>query len=153
MVPNPYLIEHDPDHVGPWRVIAGGAKTQGQLVIGEANLPPRTSGPSLHVHEHEDEATFVIEGVLTFKIGDAEFQAGPGALVWAPRGIPHTFANRTDEPVRVLGVITPAGIEGMFREQGDYFSGLQGPPDEDLIAEIGSRYGVKVVGPGLDPEL
>jgi len=74
------------------------------------------------VHEREDEATFVIEGTLSFKIGDVLFDAGPGAFVWAPRGIPHTFANRTDERVRVLGTIVPAGLEGMFQEQIAHFA-------------------------------
>lgn len=148
---NRFLIRPDENHEGPWRVIAAGSRTDGQVIIGEAKLAPRTSGPSLHLHEREDEATYVVEGTLTFRIGDDEFEAGPGSLVWAPRGIPHTFANKTDAPVRVLGVIVPAGIEGMFEEQMAYFSQLEGPPDQKIIDEIGGRYGVKVVGPGLDP--
>lgn len=151
MAKNPFLIEPDEDHEVPWRVIATGDRTGGQVVIGEAKLGPRTSGPSLHVHEREDEATYVIKGTLTFRIGDSEFEAGPGSVVWAPRGIPHTFANKTDDPVHVVGVIVPAGIEGMFQEQMAYFSQLEGPPNENDIAEIGGRYGVKVVGPGLNP--
>lgn len=54
------------DHTAPWRVIADGNRTDGQVIIGEAKLPPRTSGPSLHVHEREDEGTYVIDGSLTF---------------------------------------------------------------------------------------
>lgn len=146
-----FVVEPDPTHEAPWRVIAGGDQTGGQLVVGEAKLPPRTAGPSLHVHQREDEATFVIEGTLTFVIGDERLEAGPGSLVWAPRGIPHTFANMTDEPVRVVGMIVPSGLEGMFAEQGAYFASLQGPPDPAEIDAIGSKYGVKVVGPGLDP--
>ncbi len=148
---NPFVVEPDPQHSDPWRIIAGGSRTDGQLIFGEAKLPPRTSGPSLHVHEREDEATYVIEGTLTFVIGDRRFDARPGSFVWAPRGVPHTFANMTDDPVRVLGVIVPAGLESMFEEQSAYFNQLEGPPDEQAIGEIGSKYGVKVVGPGLDP--
>lgn len=37
----------------------------------------------------------------------------------------------------------------MFQEQGEYFSSLAGPPDPEVIAQIGRRYGVTVVGPPL----
>jgi mannose-6-phosphate isomerase-like protein (cupin superfamily) len=134
---------------GPWRVLAGGDRTGGNVVFGEALLPPHTGGPSLHVHTREDEAAYVIEGVLTVRIGERTFEVGPGSLAWLPRNEPHTFANLGDVVVRVLGVTTPAGLEGMFAEQAEYFSTLTGPPDEQRIAEIGARYGVRVVGPGL----
>ncbi len=134
---------------GPWQVLAGGDRTGGQVVFGEALVPPMTGGPSLHVHTREDEAAYVIQGVLTVQVGDRRFEAGAGSLVWLPRNEPHTFANLSAAPVRVLGVTTPAGLEGMFREQAEYFSTLAGPPDEDRVAEIGRRYGVTVVGPGL----
>ena len=134
---------------GPWRVLAGGTRTGGQVVLGEARLPPRSAGPSLHVHTREDEAVYVIEGVLTVRVGERTFEAAAGHLVWLPRGEPHTFANVGDAPVRAFGVTTPAGLEGMFEEQAAYFAGLAGPPDEQAVAAIGARYGVTVVGPGL----
>lgn len=134
---------------GPWRVLAGGSRTAGQLVFGEAVLPPRTAGPSLHVHTREDEAAYIVEGVLTVRVGELTFEAGPGTLVWLPRDEPHTFANLSPGPVRLVGVTTPAGLEGMFAEQAAYFASLTGPPDEERVAEIGARYGVRVVGPGL----
>ena len=123
--------------------------TAGMAVFGEALIPPQTSGPSLHVHTREDECAYVIEGTLTCRVGDNQFDADAGSLVWLPREIPHTFANLSDAPVRVLGVTVPAGLEGMFEEQAAYFAGLTGPPDEDVVAAIGSKYGVTVVGPPL----
>ena len=78
---------------GPWQVLAGGEMTDGQVIFGEARLPPRSGGPSLHVHTREDEAAYVIDGVLTVRVGDRRTEAGPGTLVWLPRGEPHTFAN------------------------------------------------------------
>lgn len=134
---------------GPWRVLAGGDRTGGQAVFGEALLPARTGGPSLHVHTREDEAAYVIEGVLTVRVGERTIEAGAGTLVWLPRNEPHTFANLSHDPVRVFGVTTPAGLERMFQEQAEYFAGLQGPPNEAAVADIGRRYGVTVVGPGL----
>ncbi len=87
--------------------------------------------------------------MLTARVGERTFEAGPVYLVWLPRGEPYTFANLGDSPVRVFGVTTPAGLEGMFEEQAAYVAGLAGPPDEEAVAAIGARYGVTVVGPGL----
>lgn len=134
---------------GPWRILAGGDRTRGQTIFGEAALGPRSPGPFLHVHTREDEAAYVIEGVLTVRVGDRMTEVRAGSLVWLPRGEPHAFANLSDEPVRVFGVVTPAGLEGMFAEQAEYFAGLSGPPDERRVAEIGARYGVTVIGPAL----
>lgn len=145
----PFVIEPTTSRDGPWQVLAGGDRTDGAVIFGEARLPPRTSGPSLHVHTREDEAAYVIEGVLSFIVGDRRFDAGPGSLVWLPRDVPHTFANLSDEPVWTLGVTTPAGLEGMFKRQGEYFASLTGPPDPDVVAAIGRDYGVTVVGPPL----
>ena len=103
-------------------------------MFGEARLPARTSGPGLHVHTREDEAVFVISGVITVVVGEQRFRAGAGQLVWLPREVPHTFANLDDEPAWAFGVTTPAGLEGMFVEQAAYFEGLDGPPNLDRAA-------------------
>ncbi|ADU49976.1 Cupin 2 conserved barrel domain protein [Intrasporangium calvum DSM 43043] len=120
------------------------------MIFGEAKLPARTSGPGLHVHTREDEAIFVISGIITFVVGDRRFEAADGDLVWLPREVPHTFANVGDEPAWAFGTTTPAGLEGMFEEQAAYFDGLQGPADPARIAEIGARYGVTALGPPLE---
>jgi quercetin 2,3-dioxygenase len=134
---------------GPWQVLAGGDRTAGTVLFGEARLPARTSGPGLHVHSREDEAAFIISGVMTFVVGERRFEASAGDLVWLPREVPHTFANLGDEPAWAFGVTTPAGLEGMFDEQAQYFAALEGPPDPERIREIGARYGVRALGPPL----
>ena len=147
-----FIVSRDPSVPGPWQVLAGGERTAGSVMFGEARLPAHTSGPGLHVHTREDEATFVMSGVMTFVVGDRRFEAGAGQLVWLPRKVPHTFANLHDEPAWAFGITTPAGLEGMFAEQAEYFAGLQGPPDPDRIREIGDRYGVRALGPPLGTE-
>ena len=144
-----FVVRRDPGIPGPWQVLAGSDRTAGSVIFGEARLPPRTSGPGVHVHTREDEAAYVISGVLTFVVGERRFEAGSGELVWLPRDVPHTFANLGDEPVWALGVTTPGGLEGMFEEQAAYFAGLRGEPDPERIKEIGDRYGVTALGPPL----
>ena len=149
-VTQPFLIAGDKQHGQPWRVLAGGERTGGLVTFGEARLPPRTAGPARHVHSREDEAIYVISGVLTVEVGGQRHQAGPGSLVWLPRGIPHVFANLSGEPVRAVGVITPSGLEEMFAEIAAYLAALTGPPDPQAITAINTRYGVRPAdGPPL----
>ena len=147
----PFVVQWDPSLSGPWQVLAGGDRTGQAVTFGEARVPPRTAGPGLHLHTREDEAAFVISGVMTFLVGDRRFEAGTGELVWLPREVPHTFSNLGNEPVWALGVISPSGLEGMFTEQAEYFQSLQGPPDSDIVRQIGDRYGVRSLGPPLEP--
>ncbi len=148
-VTEPFRVTREGDE--PWVVLADGTMTGGAVSFGEARLPPRSAGPSLHVHSNEDEAAYVIGGTMTFRVGDDIFEAGPGTLVWLPRGVPHTFANLSDAPAWAFGTISPAGLEGMFAEQAAYFAGLTGPPDEAQIDAIGARWGVTRVGAQLAP--
>jgi quercetin dioxygenase-like cupin family protein len=61
----------------------------------------------LHVHRSDDEAWYILEGVLRVRRGDevVEVRAGSGILV--PRGTPHTYWNPNPEPARYLLVMTP----------------------------------------------
>jgi mannose-6-phosphate isomerase-like protein (cupin superfamily) len=62
----------------------------------------------LHVHHADDEAWYVREGTLRFRIGDEVFEAGPGSAVLAAKGTPHAYGNaRRGEPARYLLVMTP----------------------------------------------
>jgi mannose-6-phosphate isomerase-like protein (cupin superfamily) len=62
----------------------------------------------LHVHHADDEAWYVLEGTLKFRIGEEELEAGPGAAVLATKGTPHAYGNaRRGERVRYLLVVTP----------------------------------------------
>jgi Cupin domain len=89
----------------------------------------------------------VLDGELTFQLRDELVRAGPGELVFAPRGVPHTFANLGDAPARQLIVCTPAGFERYFARIAAEREGAD-PPDWALqpIPEV-TR-----IGPAIDPE-
>jgi mannose-6-phosphate isomerase-like protein (cupin superfamily) len=62
----------------------------------------------MHVHHSDDEAWYVLEGSLRFRMGEETFEAGPGAAVLAPKGTPHAYGNANrGQPVRYLLVMTP----------------------------------------------
>jgi mannose-6-phosphate isomerase-like protein (cupin superfamily) len=68
--------------------------------------PPRLIAP-LHLHNHDDEAWYVLEGSLCVKVGQNEVEARAGSGVFVPRGTPHTYWNPGPGPVRYLLVMTP----------------------------------------------
>ena len=84
--------------------------------------------PPLHRHDF-DEAFYVLEGELTFQLGDDVFTRKAGELVFAPRGVPHTYANLSGAPARVLLVITPAGFERYFDGIAARITGGEPPPE------------------------
>ena len=65
---------------GPWRVLAGSELTGGAVGFGDARMPPHSAGPGLHMHTREDEASYVITGVMTYVVGDRTFEARPRDL-------------------------------------------------------------------------
>jgi mannose-6-phosphate isomerase-like protein (cupin superfamily) len=62
---------------------------------------------ALHLHREDDEAWYVLEGRLGFRIGAAERTVEAGEMVLAPRGIPHTWWNAHAAPTRYLLIMTP----------------------------------------------
>ena len=110
----------------------------------EHPIAPRTlAGPS-HVHQHEDEYSYVLEGEVGFEVGDEVFSAKAGQLVAKPRGIWHAFWNAGDAPARVLEVISPAGFEHYFAELAHLIPPIRPERDLEGLAELQSRYGLEL---------
>ena len=74
-------------------------------------MAPGREGPTIHDHEDEDDAFYVLEGEIVFILGDEELIAAPGTFVLVPPGVMHTFANRTTKPARILNIHAPAGFD------------------------------------------
>lgn len=120
-----------------------GEQTDGTLTAFE-NLVASGDGPPLHTHANEDEAIYVLEGKVRFKLGD-EIQTWPtGSYVFIPRGTPHAWQNVGDGPARMLFHFTPSGMERFF----DGFAALA-TPGPAALEEVGAEVGVAVVGPPL----
>jgi len=76
--------------------------------------PPRLIAPP-HLHHHDDEAWYVLEGTLRVQVGKDEIEAGAGSGVFVPRGTPHTYWNPGTGPTRYLLVMT-ANIHRLIQE-------------------------------------
>ena len=136
---------------GLYRMKARAADTGGALGVVETDLY-RGFGPPLHVHRREDEAFYVIEGEVRFRLAEEEFVGGPGTWVWGPRGVPHTFKVES-EAARALILVTPAGFEAMFEVGGVPVSESPEPPVQEYdpahTVAISEQFGFEVVGPQL----
>jgi mannose-6-phosphate isomerase-like protein (cupin superfamily) len=64
-----------------------------------------------HVHDDEDDAFYIVEGEMTFVLGDDEVAATPGTFVLVPPGVEHGFRNDGTGPVRMLNIHAPAGFD------------------------------------------
>jgi quercetin dioxygenase-like cupin family protein len=105
----------------------------------------------LHLHPDHDEAVYVLEGELLFNIDGIEHTAGPGAVVWVPRGTPHAMLV-TSEIARSVWTISPGGsMEAFFRQAGDVALSRTLPPAEiDIVrlSTVGEATGaMKTLGP------
>ncbi|PYV95326.1 MAG: cupin domain-containing protein [Acidobacteria bacterium] len=76
--------------------------------------PPRYIAP-LHLHHHDDEAWYVLEGMLRVKMGNDEVEAHAGSAVLVPRGTPHTYWNPGAGRLRYLLIMTP-NIYGLIQD-------------------------------------
>jgi quercetin dioxygenase-like cupin family protein len=107
------------------KVLLRSEQSDGRVAVVELTGGAR---PPLHRHDF-DEAFYVLEGELTFQLGDDAFTRGAGELAFAPGGLPHTYANLSGAPARVLLVITPAGFERYFDRIAARISGNEPPPE------------------------
>jgi quercetin dioxygenase-like cupin family protein len=100
-----------------YRFLATGEDTDGKYALWEAIVPPG-GGPPPHVHSREEEAFYILEGEITFRIGDKRLAATAGTFANMPVGTPHSFKNESGRPARMLISVAPAGLEKMFFEFG-----------------------------------
>jgi quercetin dioxygenase-like cupin family protein len=76
-------------------------------------------GPPPHIHHLEEEQFYVLEGQLTYSVGDQTYQVKAGDFIHIPRGTVHSFKNGP-KPSRLLATFAPAGIEGFFTGVGEH---------------------------------
>lgn len=116
----------------------GTADTDGRLFIIEHSHLMH-GGPPLHMHPHQEEWFYVMEGEVALQVGEQRVRLGPGESVLAPRGVPHTFSSVAAAPSRMLIAFSPAGeMEMFFREVHDPY--MQDPA-------VWRQYGVELIGP------
>lgn len=138
-----------------YRFLATGEDTQGKYAAWEAIVPPG-GGPPPHVHSREEEGFYILEGEVTFLMGEERVVATAGMFANMPVGTPHSFKNESSKPAKMLISVAPAGLEEMFFETGVPLpegSTTALPPTKleiDKLLEIAPRYGIEIRVPHHD---
>ncbi len=136
-------------------VKATAEQTNGEFFLIEEFVSGGT-GPPLHVHPHDDETFYVLEGELTFYLGDGQtvpsetIPASAGSFLHIPKGyFPHAF-RVTSKTARFLVRTTP-WHEQFFRAAAESarsrtIPSLE-PLDMEKVRAAAAEHGVEILGP------
>jgi mannose-6-phosphate isomerase-like protein (cupin superfamily) len=99
-----------------WTVLAAADETDGVVGALDERCSYGLAAP-MHVHDDADEIFYVLEGNLTFFVGERRIEAAPGAFVYLPRFVHHGFQCNSTQ-ARVFNFVTPAGFEQLILDNG-----------------------------------
>jgi quercetin dioxygenase-like cupin family protein len=136
-----------------WRVLASGDETGGVVGALDERCGHGIRAP-MHVHDDADEIFYVLDGDLTFIVGDKRIEAAAGAFVYLPRFVHHSFQVNSHE-ARVFNFLTPAGFERLILDTGTRAPYDEAPIPDDPHAEsappseaLMKKYGMRILPPG-----
>jgi len=97
-----------------------------------------------HIHQHEDEIVYVLEGEFEVLLGEETFRLKAGESRYFPRHVVHGFTNVGATPARTLFFVSPgANFARFFEELSALPADL--PPDLEKVHEIFARYQIDIV--------
>jgi quercetin dioxygenase-like cupin family protein len=127
-------------------VLLSGEQTGGAFTMVQVVSPPG-GGPPPHCHTHEDEWFLILEGRAELWKQGAWTEVPPGTAIFLPRGVPHTYRNCGDTPLRMIVHAAPAGFEVFFERLAEICA-EPGGADPSRIGEIAAEYGISFIAPG-----
>ncbi|WP_051515522.1 cupin domain-containing protein [Candidatus Blastococcus massiliensis] len=99
----------------------------------------------LHAHTSAEESFYVLHGRVAVWLDGEETEAGPGTFLQVPRGRPHALRRLDDDPVRMLTLVSPPGMEL-------FFQAVAAEGEEELLADperlmaLAARHGTTILG-------
>lgn len=126
-------------------VLLSGEQTGGAFTMVEVVTPPG-GGPPPHCHTQEDEWFLVQEGRIELWADGVWTEVPAGTAIFLPRGIPHTYRNCGDTPLRIIVHAAPAGFEVFFERMAEACQPSNGP-DMPRIMEIAAEHGIRFLPP------
>ena len=141
------VLQFSPSERLIWKATA--ATTGGAFDQFELTADPDHAGAPEHVHDHVDEAFFVLEGAFQFKLGDEMLVAEAGTFVFVPRGINHTWRNAALRRSRMILTYVPGGMQSFFEEASPLMHAAT--PDPAELERVNERHDTRIVGPPLSP--
>jgi mannose-6-phosphate isomerase-like protein (cupin superfamily) len=120
---------------------ATGRETGGAYSLMEFTAPVGGDWTIPHVHRAAEEGWYVLEGELTFRMGDQTVLAPAGSFVLAPRGMLHSFGNTGTKTAKYLELFSPPGMERFF---ADLAALAANSPDGRMDPQGAGRFGSAV---------
>jgi mannose-6-phosphate isomerase-like protein (cupin superfamily) len=105
----------------------------------------------LHTHERESEGFYVLEGEVSFVVGDRTLTVTAGSFAFVPPKVRHAFRVVSPE-AKFLAIVAPAGLRAFFEEMGEPAASRslppppEGPPDLARLEELAAKYGITILG-------
>jgi len=135
--------------------IAGSDGNDGLSVL--EHRAPFADSPPLHVHDTEDEIFHILEGDFRVQVANDVGRYGPGTVVLAPKGVPHTYRVESSAGGRFVTVTARGEFERFVRAVGreaerDELPPPAGPPSPEAMRQlqaIARTFGIEFVGPPL----
>jgi quercetin dioxygenase-like cupin family protein len=129
----------------------------GSISMFEFIIAPK-QGPPRHVHHREDETYYILTGEFLFEVGGTKYSLLPGSTIYAPRDVPHCWANVATAESRMIMACTPGGFEGFFDESSKAMMDKASPEGNShenysgqQMNKIMAKYGCELLGPPLFP--
>ena len=129
------------------KILLSGKDTDGSQAVFE-DIVEAGVGPGRHIHHHQDEIFFFLEGEFIAEVDGKMFDFKAGDIAFIPRGTVHAFKNVGKKSGRLRYIFSPANtIEDMFRE---FYKALEeGNLTSEKMAEISLKHGQEFVGPPI----
>jgi quercetin dioxygenase-like cupin family protein len=137
-----------------YRIVMRSEQTNGAYALIDMLIPSQ-GGPPPHSHPTFQEAFYIIDGQIEVITKEEKYSAIKGSYVNIPfNGPVHKFTNKTDKTAHILCLITPAGMEKMFKEIGKPVSvdtflppPQMTPEEQKEVQSIAEKYGQKLYPP------
>jgi mannose-6-phosphate isomerase-like protein (cupin superfamily) len=101
--------------------LADGQESGNRYAVSIWWVDPSKPGPGAHSHESNEELFYVLEGTMTFQVGDQHVDASAGTFLRIPAGVVHDFENRTAQRAGVFNVFIPGGFESSMPAIVEWF--------------------------------
>ena len=116
------------------------AQTGGGYYLCEAIFGPESGSP-LHIHHHEAEVIYVLDGKIDIRLDNDKLHVPTGGVIHLPKKVPHAFHNPLKTPLKIMVHAIPGGLENYFDEVE---SAIQdGTLDDETHTRISAKYGLE----------
>lgn len=129
--------ESSPMEGGKLLTMAGASTGASMATVADLTVQPGVRS-GYHLHPNTEEAIFVVEGDMEFRVGSDRFKASAGDCVLAPAGIGHGLENVGSSPARLITIYPVAEPQREALDDVEYTDG--DPPSTVYVRNNNEPY-------------